>query len=373
MTVNKISIGLIVCSLLSPLSLKADEPLIRLFDDFVVVQKESAEAKAVRLKWISEERSRIQSELKKFESELQELERIVPRAIQPRDLSPQLKAERKREELRFNDWTSNNDPSRKFAIMRGTGLNTLLRVLGPIAHQRKMSSSAGSPIGLLTSLSSANYIESAEVSHFRLTPATSAGSQFVVRTNQMPLYLEWPAVVSQKWKDDCKNIEKLRDGFVMLLSPGNDGKAHLDQAELLDQSLSLLQAKIQKEKKIITHDLTTEAAKRIRMNGELRDASRYVETIRATVGRLKNVPSDYKVRQFNGGSIEDFLDFCYTHGMSFKEALPADEEFYSTVFRRMQDYAHDVQYVEDWRKGIDERIQDLNETDRQLVWRAADQ
>ncbi len=338
--------------------------------DLTIVEKESAAAKEVRLKWISQERNRVQGELKSFSNELVEIEKTIPHEIQPRSLLPNQQQEREREQTSFNDWASTNDPSRRFAIIRGTGLNALLRVLGPIAHYRRLRTGNAPAPGLFPSLSPGDEIRESDWSHYRMNPATSSG-QVEVRLNQMPLAIESPPVLMQIWPVDCVNLRKTRDLFVSTLSPGSDGSSRGDHAELLDKSLALLQAKIQKKKRDIPHDASFDPGKRVQIHRDLQEAKLYLESLRATVQRLKNVPGDYRVVRFAGGSIEDFLDFCYTNGMVFSRALPADEECYMQVYRRMKDYAHDIQYLEDWRSSVEQRIRELNDEDRQLVWRAS--
>jgi hypothetical protein len=367
-------VGMILCLFASEANpAMAQVFLGDLLVDLKVVEKESAEAKAVRLKWIDQERNRIQDELKKFDKELAELRDIVPDAIKPRILPPAVARERQQEQLRFNDWSANNDPARRFAVIRGSGLNALLRVLGPIAHYRKTRTNNSPAQSVFPSLSPSHEIKAAEVAHFRLNPATSAGSQVVVRLNQLPLELEWPPVIRQNWPEECVNIGKLRDVYVVTLNNANHNMKYLDQADLLDKALSLLQAMVQKKKWQTPHDVTLTSDKRIQVHRNLQDAVRYLETVRATVDRFKTVPSDYKVHRFAGGSVEDFLDFCYTHGMQFQEARPVDEEFYHKIYRQIQDYAHDVQFVEDWKNDLEQRMRELSDEDQKLVWVAAEQ
>lgn len=59
--------------------------------------------------------------------------------------------------------------------------------------------------------------------------------------------------------------------------------------------------------------------------------------------------------------------------MIFQEGRRDDEEASMQVFHRMQDYAHDVQYVEDWKSDIEQRIRELDAQDQALVWRASRQ
>lgn len=62
--------------LASPSPASAQSALIRdLLYDLRFVEREEAAAKAIRLKWISEERTRIREELTKYEDELTELRR----------------------------------------------------------------------------------------------------------------------------------------------------------------------------------------------------------------------------------------------------------------------------------------------------------
>ncbi|MBS0206477.1 MAG: hypothetical protein JSS49_26615 [Planctomycetes bacterium] len=336
-------------------------------------EQEEANAKQIRLRWIDEERSRIRSELTKYENELTELKKMVPDPIRPRIVPPAVARGQAREKLAFNDWASNNDPTRQAAILKGSGVNALLRVLGPIAHYRKKKSSAQTSTSVFPSLAESEWIQESDASHFRMVPATSSGSQVAVRLNQLPLDLQWPPVIFQNWQSDCKSILKLRDEYVALINSNlSDPTKHLNHAELLDSAIALLQAKVIHKKATVTKDpLLSDARKRNQVHRELQDALRYLETVRATAERFKSAPGDYKVHRFAGGNVEDFLDFCYTHGMIFQESRPADQEYYQKVFRRMQDYAHDVQYVEDWKSDLDVRISELSRDDKRLVWQAA--
>ena len=344
-----------------------------LFRDYVVVQKESAEAKRVRLEWISEERDRIRKELTKFADELAKIDEITPRRVQDRTLSTAQNRERDRERTSFENWKANNDPTLRPAIVRGQALNALLRVLGPIAHYRKARTNDAPAANLFPALLPQNAISAAEMPHYRMNIANSSGPKVEMRINQLPLQIEWPSVLIQKWKPDCANLNKARDEFVVSLCRVGDDSIRIDRAELLDKSLSLLQAKIQKEKREVVHEYSLDGSKRVQIHRDLQSSFRYLESVRATVDRLKNVPSDYRVQRFLGGSIEDFLDFCFMQDMIFLEARPHDDEFYTRMYRRMQDYASDVQYIEDWRKSIDQRIAELNDDDKKLVWQAAEQ
>jgi hypothetical protein len=361
--------------LASPSPAAAQSALIRdLLYDLRFVEREEAAAKAIRLKWISEERTRIREELTKYEDELTELRKSVPDPIKPRVVPPAVAKAQERAQTNFNLWAATNDPLRNVAIMKGTGLNALIRILGPIAHCRRQRGDASQSRAPFPSLSPGAMLTTSDVAHLRLTPATSAGSRVAVRLNQLPLEIQWSPIMSQYWKSDCNNINKVRDAFTDQLAFATSGNhVHVDSGELLDKSIELLQAKVLQKKKMVTKDPTLTIAKRTQIHRELQEAVRYLETVRATAERFKNVPSDYKVRTFAGGSIEDFIDFCYIHGMVFQEGRRDDEEAYMNVFHRMQDYAHDVQYVEDWKSDVEQRIRELDAQDQALVWRASRQ
>ena len=344
-----------------------------LFDDLVIVEKESAAAKEVRLKWISEERNRIRDERNQFGTELEEIKEIVPDPVKERLVPPAVARAQQRAKNSFDDWANNNDPDRRNAVIRGAGLNALLKVLGPIAHYRRIRTNGREATEVLKSLSQTERIQAADVSHYKLNPSTSSGSKVVLRLNQLPLALEWPTVVLQNWQHECANITKSRDAYVGLLGAGGGGVKHVECAELLDNSLELLQAKVLQKKWSIPKNLSLTSNKKTQMHRELQEAIRYIETLRATADRFKRVPGDFKVHHFPGGTIEDFLDFCYTHGMFFQEAQPGDEEYYYAAYRHMQDYAHDVQFVEDWKENLTQRIQELDNQDQQLMWRASEQ
>ncbi len=354
-----------------PMSAMAQPRYRGLFGDIIIVEKESAEAKRVRLEWISQERDRIRVEMQQYGSELDVLRGVVPderNRVQGRALIE----ERQRDKIGFNNMAQNNNPALRIAVFRGEGLNILLKVLGPIAHFRRTRLNGANANNNFQAL--AERIEKAEVEHYRLNPATSGGGKVVVRLNQLPLTFEWPEVVKQNWGEDRRNIEKSRDAFVELLSSGNTEEKFLECAELLDNHLELLQAKIlQKKRSMPGNTAILDAGKRMRLHGELNEANRYVESLRATADRFRRAPSDYKVRNFDGGNIEEFLDFCYTHGMMFQEAKPVDEEYYQKIYRRMQDYARDVQDVEDLKDNLKRRIAELKIEDQQLIVRASEQ
>ena len=356
-----------------PLAAMAQPRYRGLFGDIIVVEKESAEAKRVRLEWISEERNRIRAEMQQYGSELAKLREDVPDEVN-RIQGRAVLEERRRDKIGFNNMAQNNNTALRTAVFRGGGLNILLKVLGPIAHYRRIRTNGANPQDGFESLSPTEKIEKAEVEHYRLNPATSGGGKVVVRLNQLPLTLEWPEVVKQNWGDDRRNIEKSRDAFVELLSSGRTEEKFLDCAELLDNHLELLQAKIlQKKRSMPGNTAILDAGKRMRLHGELNEANRYVESVRATAERFRRAPSDYKVRNFEGGNIEEFLDFCYTHGMIFQEAKPVDEEYYQKIYRRMQDYARDVQDVEDLKDNLKRRIAELKTEDQELIVRASEQ
>jgi hypothetical protein len=342
-----------------------------LLRDIQIVEREEAEAKKIRLEWITKERSRIHSELKEHEGELETLKEMVPDPRRERALLPIEAQRRELEKRQFNEWASETTPERRYAVINGRGPNALLKMLGPIAHyrkQREVKSSREFP-----SLDSSQYIDSGTAGHLNLSPATMAGSQLVIRLNQNPLEIQWPTVLNQFFPSDCQRIEKLRDEYSRVLnSPrGSDVAARLESWKLFDESLELLQAKVVKKRQDTTQDRTLEGSRRVKMYVELRDGIRYMESIRVAAERYKNVPADYKIRSFPGGSIEDFLAFCYTHGMILKPANPGDEEAYMKLGRQMQDYARDVQYVEDWKKELEERMDELSAQDKALVWRAS--
>lgn len=339
-----------------------------------IVEKEEAKAKEIRLNWISEERTRIRKELEDYKTELEDLRKIVPDPVKPRVLSRFVDETRRREKAAFNNWTENNDPRFNAAIMRGEGLNALLRILGPISHYRRLRASSQATSAELPSLKPGERIELDEVSHYRLVPATSAGSKVTVRLNQLPLDLQWPPVITQNWNSDAHGIQRLRDEFVRLIgAAGNQRGEFFNQAELLDKSLELLQAKVIQKRRSMPDDTKLTAQKRMQIHSDLQDALRYLETVRATAERFKNAPGDFKVHHFPGGSVEEFLDFCYTHGMIFQESRPADQEYYLKLHRRMQDYAHDIQFVEDWKSDLEQRINELDANDKKLVWSASGQ
>jgi hypothetical protein len=363
---------LLVCgTLIVPVVAFADGDVVGVFRDFVVVQKESAEAKKVRLEWINTERNRISDELSKFNNELAELEKIIPRPVQPRVLSRAQSENRQQEEKRFKDWSANQNPERKGAIFEGSALNALLRVLAPIAHYRKTRTHNASASGVFPCLVPANNLNAEDWKHLRMNPANTSGVKVEVLLNQLPLQIDWPVVLIERFKPECDSLLKTRDAFVVSLSPGNDVKARLEHAEVLDKSLALLQAKIQKEKGVVLRDHSVDSTRRNKMHTDLFRSLDYISSLRATVERLKEVPSEYKKLEFAGGTIEEFLDFCYLNDLVFLPAKPIDQPYYSKVYRSVKDYAHDVQYVEDWRDAVNRRIGELSAEDQKLVFRAS--
>ncbi len=361
--------------LLLPAQAGAQSIVIReLLTDLRIVEREEAQAKAIRLKWISEERDRIREELTKYEAELTELRETVPDPVKPRVMSRVAAKAQEQAQTNFNVWAASNDPARNVAIQRGSGLNALIRILGPVAHCRLKRTDAAANQSRFPSLSNDAYLTTQDVSHLRLVPASSSGSQVSVRLNQLPLDIQWSPVLIQYWPSDCKTIEKARDAFASQLQfSAGATSSLLESGELLDQTIELLQVKALQKKKDISRDKTVSINKRTQVHRDLQEAVRYLETLRATADHFRNIPGDYKVRSFEGGTIEQFIDFCYIHGMIFQEARGIDREAYMKVFRRMQDYAHDIQYVEDWKGDVEQRIRELNSQDQALVWRASEQ
>lgn len=345
-------------------------PILELLSDLQRVEKDEAEAKRARLQMIDSERNRIAEEMRAYQEDLADLRKMVPDPVRPRVLTPAVAKARSRTQTAFNSWVQNNDPALTTAIMKGDGLNALLRVLGPVAHYRKLKSTEGASATHFPSL--VEQISSTDASHFRMIPATTSGSRVVVRLNQLPLDIQWPPVVMRHWPSDCKSIQKVRDVYVSHLAYADTEEVkHLEQAELMDSSLALLQAKIMQKRKGVPRDVSLAADIRNQLHRDLLDALRYLENLRATATRLKNAPSDYKVHRFSSGNVEDFLDFCYTHGMYFEGARPADESHYMRMFRRLQDYAKDLQYIEDWKDDLEQRIRELGQADKSLVWAAS--
>ena len=336
--------------------------------DHNAAQTAALEAKKIRMSWIEDERKRVRAELTKYQNELNDLEAAVPRPRNPRELPPNEARVRERDKRDFNTWVDKNDDQRRYAILRGTALNSLIRTLGPTAHERRMRSRDRNPEFLLPSLSPGLRIEPTDAEHYQLNPATSAGARVAIQPNRLPLEIDWPIVLIQKWKEDCNKLLKIRDTYVASLSPGADVQARIDNAELFDKSLSLLQAKAHKEKNEVARLRIGETAKNVQTHRDLVRAIDYLASIRGMAERLKHVPTDYKVLTFPGGNIEDFLDFCYMHDMVFMQSRHIDEEYYTRVYRVMQDYARDLQYVEDWREGLNRRINQLSTEDKMLTW-----
>jgi hypothetical protein len=340
-----------------------------------IAEKESAGAKEARLKWINEAHGRIDKERQELVKEREALSEVLPDPIKPRFVTPAAAREEVRAKLRANSWVFQNDPNFRAAIMKGDGLNALLRVFGPLAHYRRLRAQANPSSATFDSLKDKITLD--DVRHYRMSPATSAGSKVVVRLNQMPLELEWPIIVLQHWRSDTQSLQKLRDEFVALLGSGASQaqtELFLRTAEDFDKAIENLQAKINAKRSYTPHDpALKDATKRMQIHRDLLDAIRYLETVRATAERFKSSPSDYKVREFPGGTIEEFLDFAYTHGMIFGESRRGDEEHYFKLVRHMQDYAQDIQIVEDWKSDIDKRIAELDDTDKKLLTRASEQ
>ena len=342
--------------------------------DLTIVEREEAAAKEIRLKWITEERTRIRYELEKHKEELKELQELTPDPVKPRDLSDREERNRKRDEVAFNDWATNNTPERRLGMVRGSGINALLKVLGPIAHCRKQrAGGTTAPSKSFPSLDSSNAITADEVTHYRINPATSGGKGVEFRINKLPLDIEWPTLLSDEWEKDCNTIKRLRDDYVGLLlsTDAAKGKLRRERWEDLDNGCALLQVNL-----VIAKSRAVSipvVGKRVERILELQEGIRYLEQFRASAKRFLNAPAEFRMRSFPGGSVEDFIDFCYMHNMLFQPARPEDEEAYVALSRRMQDYARDIQYVEDWKADVEARIEELQGTDKELVWRASAQ
>lgn len=288
--------------------------------DYTIVQREEAEAKRIRLEWITKERDRIHGELRKYETELTELSNQLPDPIKPRVLAPAIARTRQREQIAFNNFASNNDPAMTGAIRSGSAINALLRVLGPIAHCRKLRASANPETAIFPSLNPDRKITGAEASHFRLTSGSATNTNVVHRVNQLPLDLNWPTILQEKWPVECRDIGKLRDEYVRLLNSAAaaDTRKRAERAEVLDSSLELLQAMVVREKNKIPNSPGMDPAKKIKIHGYLKEALNYLTTVRASAEEFKQAPSQFMIHEFASGTVEDFLDFCYVRGMFFK-------------------------------------------------------
>ncbi len=353
------------------------EQLSDLIRDLLGSERESAEAKRVRLDWITHERVRIDKERQDLVKEREALSEVLPDPIKPRFVPPAAAKAEVRAKLQANRWVINNDQASMAAIMKGEGLNALLRVFGPLAHYRRLRAQANATSAVFPSLNNDNKITADEAHHYRMSPATSAGSKVITRLNEMPLELEWPTIVLQHWRSDTQSLNKVRNEYVGLLSSAasrDQTPRFQETAESFDKAIENLMAKINSKRSATPGDPTmTDAGKKTQIHRDLLDAIRYLETVRATAERFKSTPSDFKVRSFPGGTVEEFLDFAYTHGMIFGESRRADEEHYLKLVRRMQDYAKDIQSLEDWKSDLEKRIEDLNDTDKTLLRRASQQ
>lgn len=56
-----------------------------------------------------------------------------------------------------------------------------------------------------------------------------------------------------------------------------------------------------------------------------------------------------------------------------KDAQPDDRTAYFGLYKKMQDYAQDIQQIEDWKSDLQMRISDLSREDRELIVQAASQ
>ena len=174
---------------------------------------------------------------------------------------------------------------------------------------------------------------------------------------------------------ECRDIGKLRDEYVRLLNSAaaRDTQKRVERAEVLDSALELLQAMVLREKNRTPHNPALTPQKKNQVQSNLREALNYLTTVRASAEEFKQAPSQFMVHEFAGGTVEDFLDFCHTRGMYFREAQPDDRAAYFALYKKMQDYAQDVQHIEDWKQDIQNSIRALSQEDRELIVRASEQ
>ncbi len=344
------------------------------FVSLQIVQGESAEARKLRLEFINAERDRIRSEIQSADKELGDLREMVPDEMKPRMLRPQEEHAREVLQRDFNvNLTKVVFRGNAAEIMRGKPLTNMVLVLGPVANYRKQVVDADKVNSRLPSLSPGEGVTGVEATHYRFAPATTSGGRVEIRLNRRQLEMDWPVITRQVFPSECKTIEKMRDIFeTSLLMSTTEPQELADRADALDEAAYRLMTLIYKERKqTVSFRGPQEVDKRVQRHRELTAAIRHLERFRATVNRFKLAPDESRVREFPGGTIEDFIDFCYRNGFAFQEAAPGDEEAYRNLFNKMKAYGRDVQMVNDTKIDILARINELEVADRELVMEGA--
>lgn len=361
------------------LSQSSVEDLVeKLFRRAALVEQESGEAKKARLDFIGKELQRIRGEKARYEKEYQEAAGVLPDPVAPRVI-PKLERQRRDVDRRnFNQWASLNDPKMRDAVFRGQILNNLVRILGPIAATRKDRRSKGNEEHF-PSLGKDGFVSPDMASRIRYAKPNSTSTDVTHRLNRPPLDFQWPTVMYTSFPSDIKLIAELRTAFLESLSNaeaelGGPVKAKprfIELGEELEETLRLTTAKVAKERANLPSRSEIDVRTSREQHGDLREVERLLEQYRVTTRRLIAVPSEYKVTRFDGGTIEDYLEFVYSSGMIIKEATKTDEDAYWDLFRKLQDYARDVQYVEDWKAELDRRWDRLSAEERALLWKGA--
>ncbi|CAK9115406.1 Chaperone protein DnaK (HSP70) (Heat shock 70 kDa protein) (Heat shock protein 70) [Durusdinium trenchii] len=336
--------------------------------DLNIVEQESGAAKEARLKFIREEQERLRAQEQMYQEELLELRKTLPEKPRVR-LTPGERRRRQTDEQNFENWMGLNDPRLRAGITRGSVFNTLIRVLGPIASLRKARAKDDS-VASFPSLAREQHLSAADVERLQIRSSFVSGSVATTRLNQEPLLIEWPTIILSRWPADCAAAEKLRDEYVsqLLQVQGQPSAAHVKSYALLDQKLEIMEALVYKAKRHVQTDFVNiKDSERMEFWTELDAAQEYLKRLRASARRFKIAPTDFRVRRFNGGSIEDFLEFCYSNGLEVDRASPQDEQAYLEIFRKIQAYARDVVLIENRKEEVEARIGELQQDDRELM------
>jgi hypothetical protein len=354
--------------------LVADDVQLNLIETFFKVERESADARRVRLEAIAAEREDNRVEKLKLEYLLQQWNDILPPGPRARDLAPlQQRSLDRAQKLADSNSSVIDFQANQNAIRSGRAINSLLVILGPIAHRKSMQPPTPESEMHFASLRESNRISKEDASHFVLVPFGSDDGQAQVRLNQEPLTIIWRGVIQDHFPSYIKNIEKCRVDFVQALQPGAEqagGEIQRTAVRMDDQVALLMKELIAKKQQAVEYRDGTGGRSRFVRWQDWNSAFDDLKRLRSTIQYFRDAPNALAVKRFDGGNIEEFVCFSYHHGLVFSPSRPADAEAYLKVFQLLQQYFRDIQLVGDYRKQIERDLEKLEIEDAQLLHEA---
>lgn len=354
--------------------LAADDVQLNLIETFFKVERESADARRLRLEAIAAEREDNRVEKLKLEYQLQQWNDILPPGPRARELAPlQQKSLDRAQKLADSNTTVIDFQANQNAIRSGRAINSLLVVLGPIAHRKSMQPPTPDSTQHFVSLRESNRVSKEDASHFVLVPFGSDDGRAQVRLNQQPLKIAWRAVIQSEFPSYVKDIEKRRVEFIAALEKGTEQAATeiLKTADQMDEQVAKLMRELiaQKRKAAEYRDGTGHRAAFTRWQ-DWNNAYDDLIRLRSTIQYYRESPEALAIKQFDGGNIEEFVCFCYHQGWVVTKARPPDADAYLKVFQLLQQYFRDIQLIDDYRKQIVHDLDKLEIEDAQLLYEA---